>query len=137
MKNTQTVYNPSIYQNIKIRFAYIFKRGSNPVNLNETATAMSPQRAKSVRFDPTNPQHLDAFAISFEGYTISLEYVKSLDALRTVITEPDGEERTRPVFWNVWCPSAAIDQTFQRELLPLIGYRRAQQKAQVLSGLAA
>ena len=91
---------------------------------------MSPFFAPSVRFDPTNPAHLDHFAISFEGYTLALEYVPGLDALRTVIREPDGHERTRPKFWNKWCPSQAVDTTFQRELLPLIGYRKAQEQAE-------
>ena len=98
---------------------------------------MSPQRAKSVRFDPTNPSHLAYYAVSFEGYTLTLEYVKSLDALRTVITEPDGAERTRPVFWNIWSPSEAIDRTFQDELLPLIEYRQAMQEAESVIAHAA
>ena len=98
---------------------------------------MSPRYAKSVRFDPTNPSHLAYYAVSFEGYTLSLEYVESIDALRTVITTPEGEERTRPRFWNIWSPSEAIDTTFQDELLPLIEYRRAMQKAESVIAHAA
>ena len=101
-----------------------------PPNENKPAKAMSPFFAPPVRFDPTNPAHLDYFAVSFEGYTLSLEYVGGqIDALRVVITEPDGYERTRPRFWNVWSASEAIDDTFQRELIPLIEYRRAKATA--------
>ena len=91
---------------------------------------MCPRKSQSARFDPTNPAHLDYYAVSFEGYTLSLEYVPSLDALRTIITTPDGQERTRPRFWNIWSPSEAIDRTFQDELLPLIEYRRAMRAAE-------
>ena len=97
---------------------------------------MSPRTATPVRFDPTNPQHLAYYAVSYKGYTLTLEYVKSIDALRTIITTPDGQERTRPRFWNIWSPSEAIDRTFQDELLPLIEYRQAMQEAET-SVLAA
>ena len=91
---------------------------------------MSPFRAKSVFFDPQNQAHLDYFAVTFEGYTLSLEYVGGvMDSLRVVTTTPDGEELTRPRFWNKWCPSEAIDDTFQHELLHLIAYRKAQAAA--------
>ena len=98
---------------------------------------MSPRTAPSTRFDPTNPDHLDHYAVSFEGYTLSLEYVSSLDALRAVITTPDGEEIAPPRFWNKWSPSEAIDTVFQRELIPLIEYQRAHRKAETLTSLAA
>ena len=88
---------------------------------------MSPFCAKSVFFDPQTQAHLDHFAVTFEGYTLSLEYVGGvMRSLRVVTTLPSGEERTRPRFWNKWCPSHAIDDTFQNELLPLIAYRKAQ-----------
>ena len=91
---------------------------------------MSPFCAKSVPFDPENQKHLDHFAVSFEGYTLSLEYVGGvMDSLRVVTTTPEGVELTRPRFWNKWCPSLAIDDTFQHELLPLIAYRKAQAAA--------
>ena len=85
---------------------------------------MSPRKAKSTLFDPTNPDHLAYYAVSFEGFTLSLEYCDSIDALRIVLTTPEGEELTRATFWNKWAPSQAIDQTFQHELLPMIEYRR-------------
>ncbi len=82
-------------------------------------------KAKSTRFDPSNEDHLRYYAVEYEGFTITLEYNESLDALRVAITTPEGQEFTRPKFWNKWSPSEAVDQTFQNELLPMIDYRRA------------
>ncbi len=81
--------------------------------------------SKSTRFNPTNPDHLAVYAVSYEGFEIHLEYCDGLDALRIVILTPEGEELTRPRFWNKHCPSEAVDMTFQDELLPMIEYRRA------------
>ncbi len=82
-------------------------------------------KAKSTLFDPTRDDHLSFYAVAFEGFSITLEYTESLDALRIVLTTPEGEAFTRPRFWNKWSPSEAVDQTFQNELLPMIDYRRA------------
>ena len=81
-------------------------------------------KAKSTRFDPTSEDHLSYYAVEYEGFSITLEYAESLDALRIILTTPEGSEMTRPQFWNKWSPSEAVDQTFQNELLPLIDYRR-------------
>ena len=86
---------------------------------------MSPRKAKSTLFDPANDDHLSYYAVSFEGFTLTLEYSDSIDALRIVLTIPEGEALTRPRFWNKWAPSEAVDQTYQNELLPMIAYRRA------------
>ena len=86
---------------------------------------MSPRKAKSTLFDPTNPDHLSYYAVSYEGFTLMLEYCEAIDSLRVVLTTPEGDEFTRPTFWNKWAPSEAVDQTFQNELLLMIDYRRA------------
>ena len=99
---------------------------ANTLHVNKPAKAMSPFTARSVRFDPTDPKHLDYYAVSYEGFTVTLEYVESIDALRVVITTPEGQEMTRPQFWNKWDPSKAVDDTFQREVLALISYRKLQ-----------
>ena len=81
-------------------------------------------KAKSTLFDPTREDHLFYYAVSYEGFTITLEYSDSIDALRVILTTPEGQEFTRPKFWNKWSPSEAVDQIFQNELFPMIDYRR-------------
>ncbi len=43
---------------------------------------MSPFFAPLARFDPTNQAHLDYYAVSYEGLTLSLEYVGGSLCLR-------------------------------------------------------
>ena len=90
---------------------------------------MSPFFAPPVRFDPTNQAHLDYYGVTFEGFTLSLEYVGgTVDSLQVIITTPEGVELGGPRYWNTWCPSEAIDEVFQRELLPLLE-QRCQERA--------
>ena len=74
---------------------------------------------------------LDFYAVSYYGYTITLEYIDDLyGSLLILLTYPDGYERHW--YCTLWCPSQAVDQTFQRHLLPMIEYQQAMKKAEAL-----